>query len=60
MMIFRSCNLIRRIEDVLLALDQVHEKVTGGYLCGFDRNDSGSYLFELYETEKLAARASAG
>jgi hypothetical protein len=30
------------MEDILLALDQVHEKVTGGYLCGSDRNESGS------------------
>ncbi|MFB4321685.1 hypothetical protein RB298_05010 [Priestia sp. BR_2] len=41
------------MEDILLALDQVHEKVTGGYLYGSDRNESGSYLFEIYEDDLL-------
>lgn len=38
-------------EDLLLALDEVAAKIGDDYTSGNDRNDTGSYTFEVDETE---------
>ncbi|MFB8378114.1 hypothetical protein [Paenibacillus taichungensis] len=38
-------------EDLLLAIDQIYQKLSNGYTSGADRNASGNYMFEVYGTQ---------
>lgn len=38
--------------DLLLALDEMREKVSQGFTSGFDRNESSNYNFEITGTEE--------
>jgi len=33
--------------DLLLALDEVQQKIKAGFLCGFDGNETGDYSFDM-------------
>lgn len=39
-------------EDLLLAVDQIYQKLSEGFICGSDRNESGKYVFEVYTTQQ--------
>lgn len=43
----------KSINDLVIALEEVMNKVEDEYTSGFDRNDSGNYSFEVNGEEEI-------
>ncbi|MEN1990293.1 hypothetical protein [Paenibacillus hubeiensis] len=39
--------------DLLLALDQVYQRLENGFTSGSDANSTGRYIFERYKTDPM-------